>query len=209
MIIAISQLVGAQGDAVGRATAARLGWPYFDREIIARAAAMANVSEAAIEQAERLPSLLTRMMEALGRYPTGFELADTPPGYTPSQLPSSDNYRALIERVIQQLEESTDCVIVGHMAAAILRRSQRALLLFITAPLDQRVRLLAAEEGLDREEATRRVRAIDSQRDDLVHRVYGIRRRDPRLYDLTLNTGRVPPTTAAKIVADLARRRED
>ena len=80
MIITIARQNGAQGEAIGRAVADQLRWRYVDREIIAQAAALANVSEATIEQAERAPSLLTRMMEALGRYPSGFELAEAVPG---------------------------------------------------------------------------------------------------------------------------------
>ena len=104
MLVTVARQHGAQGEAVGRAVADALGWAYLDREIISQAAARAKVSEATIEQAERVPSLLTRMMEALGRYPSGFELAEAIPG-VPHVLPlSSEAYRTFIEQVIHQLE---------------------------------------------------------------------------------------------------------
>src|SRR5215204_1402064 len=153
VIVTIARQHGAQGEAVGRAVADALGWAFVDREIITAAAARAKVSESTIEQAERVPSLLTRMMEALGRYPSGFELAEAIPGVPHVPPMTSEAYRSFVEQVIHQLEESTDAVLIGHAAAAVLRGSRSAVHCFVVAPLAQRARLLAAEDGLDQEEA--------------------------------------------------------
>src|SRR5215211_2206540 len=135
MILSVARQAGAQGETVGRAVAERLGWAYVDREIITQAAAMARVSEATIEQAERVPSLLTRMMEALGRYPSGFELAEAIPGAPHVPPLTSEAYRSLIEQVVHQLEETTDAVLIGHASQAVLRGSRRAVHLLVAAPL--------------------------------------------------------------------------
>lgn len=207
MIVTIARQNGAQGEAVGRAVADGLDWPYLDREIIAQAAAMAHVSEATIEQAERVPSLLTRMMEALGRYPAGFELADTLPTVPAAPPLSSDAYRALIEQVIQQLAEQSDAVIIGHAAGAVLRGSSQTVNVLVCAPLTQRARLTAAEEGISREEAERLVRARDAERGDFHQRYYQVRWQDPAAYDLVVNTGRLPVSAAAAMVVELVRAR--
>lgn len=207
MIVTIARQNGAQGEAVGRAVADALGWRYVDREIIAQAAAMANVSEATIEQAERVPSLLTRMMEALGRYPAGFELAETIAGVPPTPPLSSDAYRAFIEQVIQQLAEQTDAVIIGHAASAVLRGSPQAVHVLICAPFDQRVRLTAADEGVSREEAARLVRMRDAERGDYYQRYYQVKWQDPAAYDLVINTGRLSVSAAAGMIVDLVRAR--
>jgi len=209
VIVTIARQAGAQGETVGRAVAERLGWSYLDREIITQAAARARVSEATIEQAERVPSLLTRMMEALGRYPSGFELAEAMPG-TPHVPPlSSEAYRAFIEQVIHQLEETSDAVLIGHASQAVLRGSRRAVHLYIVAPLAQRARLVAAEEGLQPDEAVRLVKSTDAERADFLQRYYGMRWNNPSNYDLILNTGRLPVSAAAGIVVDLVRARLD
>ena len=207
MIITVARQAGAQGETVGRAVAERLGWAYVDREIITQAAAMAHVSEATIEQAERVPSLLTRMMEALGRYPSGFELAEAIPGAPHVPPLSSEAYRSFIEQVIRQLEETADAVVVGHASQAVLRGSPRAVHVFIVAPLAQRARLLAAEEGVDPEEAARRARSTDAERADFLQRYYGLRWDNPAVYDLVLNIGRLPVSAAAAVVEDTVRAR--
>ena len=207
MIITVARQAGAQGETVGRAVAERLGWAYVDREIITQAAAMARVSEATIEQAERVPSLLTRMMEALGRYPSGFELAEAIPGAPHVPPLSSEAYRSFIEQVIRQLEETADAVVVGHASQAVLRGSPRAVHVFIVAPLAQRARLLAAEEGVDPEEAVRRAKSTDAERADFLQRYYGLRWDNPAVYDLVLNIGRLPVSAAAAVVEDTVRAR--
>jgi cytidylate kinase len=209
VIVTIARQAGAQGEAVGRAVAERLGWSYLDREIITQAAARAHVSEATIEQAERVPSLLTRMMEALGRYPSGFELAEAMPGAPHVPPLSSEAYRSFIEQVIHQLEETADAVLIGHASQAVLRGSRRAVHLYIVAPLAQRARLVGAEEGLAQEEAIRLVKSTDAERADFLQRYYGMRWNNPSNYDLILNTGRLPVSAAAGIIVDLVRARLD
>ena len=209
MIVTVARRYGAQGETVGRAVAETLGWAYVDREIITQAAARAKVSEATIEQAERVPSLLTRMMEALGRYPSGFELAEAIPGVPHVPPLSSNAYRTFIEQVIQQLADSTDAVLIGHASQAVLRGSPQAVHVFITAPLPQRSRLVAAEEGISTDDAGRLVKATDAERADFLQRYYGLKWQDPTIYDLVLNTGRLPISAAAALIVDLVRVRAE
>lgn len=209
MLVTIARQSGARGEAVGRAVADALGWPYLDREIITRAAARAKVSEATIEQAERVPSLLTRMMEALGRYPAGFEMAEAIPGVPHVPPLSSDAYRTFVEQVIHQLEDTADAVLIGHASQAVLRGSAKALHIFVTAPLPQRARLVAAESGVSPEEGIRLVKAQDAERADHLQRYYNLRWQDAAIYDLVLNTGRLSISAAAAMIVDLVHARAE
>jgi CMP/dCMP kinase len=209
MIVTIARQLGAQGETVGRAVADTLGWAYVDREIITQAAMRAKVSEATIEQAERVPSLLTRMMEALGRYPSGFELAEALPGVPHVPPMSSEAYRTFIEQVIHQLEETTDAVIIGHASQAVLRGSPKAIHVFVAAPLDRRARLIAGQEGISQEEALKLVKSSDAERGDFLQRYYGMRWHISANYDLVLNTGRLPISAAVSMIVDLVQVRMD
>jgi cytidylate kinase len=207
MIITISRQIGSQGEDLGRAVAHALDLPYFDHEIIARAARIANVSEQTIEQAERVPSLLTRMIEALGRYPTGFELAEAASTVTPAPPLSSDAYRSFIEQVIEGLVHSSGAVILGHGGQMVLRGNPTAIHVYVCAPFDQRVRVVAAQEGLTPEEAKRRVRQVDQERAGFFQRYYQVNWMDGSLYDLTVNTGRMRLGAAVEAVVHIAHER--
>ncbi len=209
MIVTIARERGAQGEDLGRAVAAALGLPYFDHEIIARAARLANVSEETIEQAERVPSLLTRMIEALGRYPAGFELAEAGPAIAAAPPLTSDAYRALVEQVIRNLADGPGpgAVILGHGAMAVLRGHPRAVHVLVCAPFEQRARAVAAEQGVSLEEARRLLKQSDQERAEYFQRYYQVRWRDGACYDLTVNTGRMRLGTAVDAVVAVVRAR--
>jgi hypothetical protein len=209
MIVTIARDIGSHGEDVGRAVASLLGVSFFDHEIIARAARIAKVSEQAIEQAERAPSLLSRMIEALGRYPAGFELAEAASALQAPPL-SSDSYRHFVEEVIRGLAAGSGGVIIGHAAQVLLRDAERtrAVHVRVCAPWDARVRAVAAEEGINTEEARRRTKQSDQERAEYYQRYYGVNWRDPALYDLTLNTARMRIGTAADIIAGVVRDRQ-
>jgi hypothetical protein len=208
MIVTLSRQVGSRGEELGRAVAAALALPYFDHEIIARAARLANVSEQTIEQAERVPSLLTRMIEALGRYPAGFELAEAAAGMPPAPPLTSDAYRHLLEQVIRGLADSSGgAVIIGHGGQVVLRGHPETVHVLVCAPFEERVRAVAAAEGLPPEEARRRVRANDQERAEFFQRYYNVKWLDGTLYDLTVNTGRMRLGAAVDAVTYLARAR--
>lgn len=205
MIVTISRQIGSHGEDLGRAVASALEIPYFDHEIIARAARIANVSEQTMAQAEKVPSLLTRMIEALGRYPAGFELAEAASGVPPAPPLSSDAYRSFIEQVIHGLARGNGAVILGHGGQVVLRDHPEAVHVLVCAAFDQRVRAVAAEEDLSPEEARKRVRGNDQERAGYFQRYYGVNWTDGGLYDLAINTGRLRLGTAVDTVVHVAR----
>lgn len=207
MIVTFSRQIGSRGEDLGRAAASALELPYLDHEIIARAARSANVSEHTIEQAERAPSLLTRMIEALGRYPAGFELAEAASGVPPAPPLSSDAYRHFIEQVIRGLAHGSGAVILGHGGQVVLRGHPGTVHVFVCAPFEQRVRTVAAAENLSPEEAGRRVRQNDQERADYFQRYYQVKWTDAAQYDLTINTGRMRLGAAVDAVVYVARSR--
>lgn len=206
MIVTITREEGSQGPELGRAVAHALDLPYYDHEIITRAARIANVSERTIEQAQRVPSLLTRMIEALGRYPAGMDVPESAAPLAPSPL-SSDSYRQFIAQVIQGLADGPGGVILGYGAVALLRGRPDAVHVFACAPFDVRARAVAAAEGLSAEEARRRLRQADQERGEFLARYHHLKWHDPANYDLTLNTGRLRLGTAVEAVVSLVQSR--
>lgn len=207
MIITVTREEGSQGPELGRAVATALELPYYDHEIITRAARIAKVSERTIEQAQRVPSLLSRMIEALGRFPAGLDVPESAAPLTPTPL-SSDSYRQFIAQVIQGLADGPGGVILGYGSVALLRGRPDAVHLFVCAPFDVRVRAVGAAEGLTREEARRRVRQADQERGEFLSRYHHIKWHEPSLYDLTLNTGRLRLGTAVEAVVSLVEGRK-
>src|SRR5262245_51297787 len=64
-VICISRTVGAGGEQVGRIVADRLGFDYFDDEVIRLASEKAGLEPAVVAAAEHHTSLITRLIDAL------------------------------------------------------------------------------------------------------------------------------------------------
>jgi cytidylate kinase len=79
-------------------------------------------------------------------------------------------------------------VIVGHAAQVILKNFPKTLSVLIYAPLATSVKRLMAEEGLRPNEAEKRIREFNRNREEYLRLYYGVRWLDPELYDLILNT---------------------
>ncbi len=189
--IAIIQTLGSGGDLIGQMVAEQLGIGYVDREVFERAAAAAGVSVETIQEADKVPSFLSRMIELLGRYPVTAELLG-PSGDLP-QVPNmtSDNYRTLIEDVIRGIADSGDNVIIGHGAQFVLAGRRNVLRVFVTAPLEARIARIMATEGCSAEDATRLAQENIAMRRDFYQQYYKANWNEAQYYDICLRTDKL------------------
>lgn len=205
-IIAISRQLGASSHSIADMVAEQLGLPLFDQEIINRAASAAGVEPDVIIAAETVPSLITRIVEHLGRHPLAMEPESLPATVLPNDLIlTSSDYRYLIDSVVQQIAEQQSAVILGHGAAQTLSDRPGVLRVFVLAPFSARVRRHMAQTGMSEDEARHQVRANDKQRTDFFRHYYDMDWLDARRYDLVLNTGRLSDRTAADLIVQTAR----
>jgi cytidylate kinase len=205
-IIAISRQMGASSHTIAEKVAEDLGLPLFDQEIINRAATAAGVEPDVIIAAETVPSLITRIVEHLGRHPLAMEPESLPATVLPNDLIlTSSDYRYLIDSVVQQVAEQQSAVILGHGAAQTLSDREGVLRVFILAPFEVRVRRHAHERGISPERARGEVQENDKARAEFFRHYYNMDWLNSRRYDLVLNTGRLSDRTAADLIVQTAR----
>ncbi|MBM2826245.1 MAG: cytidylate kinase-like family protein [Dehalococcoidia bacterium] len=205
-LITIAREMGSLGDEIATAVSEKLQAPLLDREILFRAAALAGVSEASIQEAERVPSFLERMVATLGRYPVTWDV-DMEGTTAPLVPPLSTNvYRLLIEEVIRAMAQSGSAVIVGHAGQVVLKDFPSVLRVLVCAPFEMRVERVMKQASVPRAEAEKRMREDDKTREDYFHSYYRVAWRDPHLYDLTLTTTRIDTEAGAEIIFDAGAR---
>lgn len=205
-IVAISRQLGASSHAIADMVAEQLGLPLFDQEIINRAASAAGVEEDVIIAAETVPSLITRIVEHLGRHPLAMEPESLPATVLPNDLIlTSSDYRYLIDSVVQQIAEQQSAVILGHGAAQTLADRPGVLRVFVLAPFETRVRRHAQQTKISEEEARTEVRTNDKSRTEFFRHYYDMDWLNARRYDLVLNTGRLSDRTVADLIVQTAR----
>ena len=131
-IITISRQYGSGGREIGAKLAAKYGIPFYDNEIITRAAKESGYAEAAFHNAETKAtnSLLYSIamgMSAYGNQEIGF-----------SQLSLDDRIYLAQSDVIRKVAEEGPCVVVGRCADYILKEVPNVINIFIHADMDFR-----------------------------------------------------------------------
>ena len=192
-VITIARSYGSGGRKMGRLLAKELGYEYYDREILRIASDESGISEELFRQADekqRIP--LFRIAREV---------------YTGEVIPpdsddfiSNENLFRYQAKIIRELAATRNCVIVGRCANFILRGRDNVLNVFVTAPVVDCGRRVMETDGLNLEEAEKKIKKIDKRRADYFKYFTGRQWQDAALYDLCLNTGHMSEQKCVDIV---------
>jgi Cytidylate kinase-like family len=195
-LVTISASYGAGGSEVGPAVAQRLGVPFADRAIPAAVADRLGITPEEAhrrdEDVERgLDRILTNLVPMAELYGVG--------GVDPALLRLTAHHESAAE-VIRELAATGRAVILGRAAAVVLGDDPRALHVRLDGPEARRIVQAMQMEGVDRETAERRQRKVDRAREAYVRRYYDCDAADPKLYDLVLDSTRLPLHACAELI---------
>ena len=183
-IVAISRQHGSGGSYIGRAVADRLGFRYFDRELLRAAAEYLNDHESHSPQdRQRAASWLERLgaFFASGSPDTGY----VPP---PATAVYDGDVVGIENRLIREIADAHAAVIVGRGAAQILRARPGVVTVFVHAPESWRVdRVQQVYQIADRAQALRMVQLSDRERTRFIRRTADVEWADLRGYDLAID----------------------
>lgn len=105
---------------------------------------------------------------------------------------STDQVYPEMVRVIRSLCETGHSVVIGRGGCKIAADLPRGLHIRIVAPFPLRVEQVAAEYNLPREDAERRTRLMDAERNALFKKWFRQDISDPTLYDMVLDQSEMP-----------------
>jgi hypothetical protein len=198
--------MGTGGGRLARAVAEKLRFRYYDWEVISQAANEAGVSPEvlAVATSERSPGFFERMMARLAGPGESEEASGGPAPPRPNLL-TSDDYRQFLDRVVRELGNRGDAVIVNHSAPAVLKDQPGVLKVLVTSAYERRAERLAQSQGTDVAAARKLIEDSDRQRADYYKRVYRIDWLNMGNYDLGLSVDHVAPELAIDMVAAAAR----
>ena len=190
--VCISHATGADGAAVGRAVAERLGFQYVDDEVIAEAAEWAEIDPALVADAERRKPLAARLLGHMTEGGVSQQLAS---GQWARTAPTDADLRVLITEVLRSFADKGSVVIVSH-AASFALTGREALRVLVTASDETRASRVP--------DGAKQVRKEDGNRADYLKRFYGVERELPTHFDLVINTDVLTPEKAADIIVAAA-----
>jgi hypothetical protein len=195
--ICISRSTGAEGEAVGRAVAERLGFRYVDDEVIEEAAKSAGVDRELVADAEQRKPLAVRILAHIGEQSP--ETLALLPATGPESLPREEDLRLLIIDVLRSLADAGSVVIVAHAASFALAKRD-VLRVLVTASTETRAERVAKARAVDSRTAAKTVKRDDDERADYLKRFYRVDRELPTHFDLVINTDALTPEKAADVV---------
>jgi cytidylate kinase len=204
-VVCVSHLTGAEGEAIARGVAERLGFRYLDEEIIETAAEWSGLDPSVVAEVERRKSLMRRIGEAIRTdpMPARPDAAEQRRGGTAvsRERPSDEDVRALIRDVIRETADEGNIVIASHAAALALAHRDDILRVLVTASAQTRASRIANAQNVDQRPAEKLVADADASRADYFKRFHDIDRELPIHYDLVVNTDELSPELGAELVA--------
>lgn len=157
-VITITRQFGSGGREIGKKLAEAYGIPFYDNEIISRAAKDTGFAEAAFERAEDKASNSLLYSIAMGM--NVFSSQDV--GF--SGLSLDDRIFLAQSKVIRNVAKEGPCVIVGRCADYILKNQENVVNLFIRATLDFRIKRAIEVERIPKEKSAEMVMKKDKSR---------------------------------------------
>ena len=181
-IITVNREFGSGGRELGKRLADYLGISYYDKEIISAIAEKSSMDAGYIDRV--MEHGITR------QYPIRFSRTFS---LTPALAATSQASALLVEqhRIIKELAEKGDCVMIGRGADAVLQQ-YHPFKLFVYAEMEVKIRRCqeraSPSEHLAAKEMERKIRQIDKAR-KTTHDIYASSDRDDKKgYHLCINT---------------------
>ena len=194
-IITIGREFGSGGRELGRRISEKLGFAYYDQEIVSEIAQRTSISEQYVQSiVEHKPSFSFPIH--IGR------------SFYPAPTPVFDQSMTVYQeqaRIITEMAQKSDCVIVGRCGDYILKEYE-PFRMFVYADMESKMKRCrekaSEEEKMTDKELKQHILGIDKKRAKYYEFYTGHKWGDKLNFDLCINTSR---TVIKEIVPAVAR----
>jgi cytidylate kinase len=183
-LITVSREFGALGTATGELAARKLGFSFWDQEIVHLIADQTGIKEALLASLDE--QTRTRIEDFIAE--SVFRAETT-----------AAKYVRQVIRVVHTLERHGGAVVIGRGAQFILT-PEATLRVRVVCPYEKRVAGYAEREGVSRQEAERLLARVERERQTFIRRHYEREVGDPVHYDIMINTEDIAPAQAAEVL---------
>ncbi len=200
LVITIGRQYGSGGREIGKALAALLNVPFYDKELITLACEQSGISRELLESYDEQPTNSLLYSLSMGN----FALAN--PGAASLDLPL--NHKVFLAQfdAIRKLADQGSCVIVGRCADYVLAEYPHVLNVYIYAPLEKRVERIMQRSDMTQKAAQTAVEKTDKKRANYYSFYTNKRWGAAESYHLCLDSSAVGEENAAQIIREFAER---
>ncbi len=149
LTITIARSFGSGGREIGEKLAKELGVNFYDRNLIRMAAEKSGMDERLLQSADE--QIIDRLIDPYSM--TGGLIDNT-----------NDQLYRVESQIIRDIAAKESCVIVGRLADWVLRENSDALHVYITAPLEARIKRVSQLNNIDEIKAKKMIKRMDKIR---------------------------------------------
>jgi cytidylate kinase len=199
-IITLEREYGSGGGVIAEMVAKRLGWKVWDQLLTDEIARRMDCDCRAVEEhEERRDPAYYRLFKAFMR--GSFEGSLNAPRL---KMVDTDCVREVVQKIVPEIAEAGNCVIVGRGSAYYLGSRSDAFHVFIYAPFQERVRRLQLR-GKSKKEATELAETVDRDRADFIKRYFDVEWPGRHRFHLMVNSC-IGDEAAVEIILDAVGR---
>ena len=222
-VITIHGPLGAGAVSIGQMVAESLEINFYDRLIFTQAARIIGTPVGAViakeQRVDRFRDRLGRFLQTMlersamsgvsGEPYFGRGIENLPPetfmemmgeGNAANRNIDDKTFLEATEKVVKDIYEEGNAVIVGRGANAILADLPGAYHVGLIAPLEVRVQTLMQRENYSREEAESYGAELERAHENFFRRFFNFNPYDPSHYQMMLNMGKMSNETAAGVI---------
>ena len=189
-ILTISREFGSGGHSIGQLVAQKLGYHFYDRELVEKVSAASGFSPDFIEESGEYASARNSLL---------FSLA-TAGQYESGGMSMHDKLYLIQTKVIEEIAAEGNCVLVGRCADYILRDYKDCLHVFIYADMEHRAKRIVERYGETDKSPKKRLEDKDQKRKVYYKNYTGRNWGEPHNYNLCLDSGALGLEACADLI---------
>lgn len=195
-IITISRQFGSGGRSIGKAVAEKLGYDYYDSELVEKVSEETGFDPSYVEDAGEY---------APGRSMLSYAFSSSAAHSGAGAMNASDYLWATQSRIIAELAEKGNCVIVGRCADYILRENESCLNVFIHAPKNFRAERIVERYGVTDKSPQKRIEEKDAKRRVNYKYFTGREWGETENYHICLDSSVIGEEKCVELICDIAK----
>jgi cytidylate kinase len=183
--ITISEMMGTEGEKIAKEVAKKMGYPYYGKEELFKAAEEAGLLSDVQKLELKNPPLLEKYF--------------------------SDKPRIYLDRfqsVIYDVAEKGNAVFFGKGSQLLLNSFECALHVLVMGGMEKRIKRVMEEHKVGREVAEKIIHTSDHDKRGFLRYAFDREWLDPQLYDLVLNTDILGIDSAVNLIGVAAKSEE-
>ena len=194
-VITISREFGSGGRTIGKMVAERLGYQFYDSELVNEVSKRSGFSPAFIKESGEYANARNSLLFALA----------TANQYGAGTMSLQDQLYLEQADMIRELADKGGCVIVGRCADFILRERKDCLHVFICSDMDSRAKRIVEIYGHKDKSPEKRLAEKDQKRKVYYKNYTGRQWGQVQNYALCLNSGILGLEACADMIVQAAK----